>query len=728
MAGSVLHVQPLTVWAEDRDRLHRAIDSPEPVRCPGRKLNRFTGFDGEIAIAENQSQPAGKHVQPFLTIVHRQFGGRNVTARADPDLEGVQPARRPPAGQWPIGDAVAAVRGAAHPRVVGLRRTHQFIGADRQRRGKTRKVIEGKSTLTGFQPAQRRDIDIGRARNILQRHAALGAQFPQPPPDPRFDVLGLALCLHGKSAWHLSGTEGKLDGMDNEWECVVVGGGAAGLSAALMLGRARRRTLVVDAGEPSNRVAPGIGGLLGQDGRPPHEFYADARNELAKYESVRIVMGQVTAAARGGDGFRVELDAGAVHNARRLILATGMRYEYPEVPGLESLWGNSVFHCPFCHGWEARDQPLAVLAQGDRAVHMALLLNGWTDDIVVLTNGPAGLAADQHDLLVAAGIGVDDREIAEFISNDGTLTAVAFADGSELKRAGALVATSLHQRSTLPTQLGVQLAPPGPAVQDAVVVDQFFRTSVPGVFAAGDICFQMPQVATAIASGSAAGAAVVQSLLSDQVGLPVPPWPETAQQHWENRYAQKDQFWSGQPNAHLPTVAKDLTPGRALDLGCGEGGDAVWLANNGWQVVAVDIATNALQRSRTAAAAAGVEDRIDFQQHDLSDSFPDGVFDLVSAQFLHSTVRLERPQILTRAAAAVQPGGTLLIVDHGEAPPWADEHVRHHVFQSADEVVAELDLSDQWQVEHAGPVSRDGVGPDGQPATMTDNLIILRRR
>jgi SAM-dependent methyltransferase len=203
--------------------------------------------------------------------------------------------------------------------------------------------------------------------------------------------------------------------------------------------------------------------------------------------------------------------------------------------------------------------------------------------------------------------------------------------------------------------------------------------------------------------------------------------PETAQQHWESRYGEKDQFWSGRPNAHLPTVAQDLTPGRALDLGCGEGGDAVWLATNGWQVVAVDIANNALQRARTAAIAAGVEDRIDFQQHDLSDSFPDGVFDLVSAQFLHSTVRLERPQILQRAAAAVIPGGTLLIVDHGEAPPWAPEHVRHHVFQSAEEVVAELHLSDQWRPEHAGPVTRDAVGPDGQQRTLTDNLIILRR-
>lgn len=313
--------------------------------------------------------------------------------------------------------------------------------------------------------------------------------------------------------------------MDNEWECVVIGGGAAGLSAALVLGRARRRTLVVDAGEPSNLVAHGIGGLLGQDGRSPRDFYAQGRTEVAAYESVRLVNGQVAAATRDGEAFRLELGDGDVHHVQRVILAIGMRYAYPDVPGLELLWGNSAFHCPFCHGWEARDRPLAVLASGDRAVHMALLLKAWTDDIVILTNGPTGLTEDQHTQLAEADVSVDDRRIAEFDSDGGALTAVVFTDGAELKREGVLVASSLHQRSTLATQLGVELAAPGPVVADAVVVDQLYRTSVPGVFAAGDTCAQMPQVATAIASGSAAAAAALQSLLNERVGLPTPPWP-----------------------------------------------------------------------------------------------------------------------------------------------------------------------------------------------------------
>lgn len=310
------------------------------------------------------------------------------------------------------------------------------------------------------------------------------------------------------------------------WDCIVVGGGAAGLSAGLVLGRARRRTLVVDAGNQSNRPAHGIGGLLGHDGRPPAELYEIGRRELAGYPGVEVRTGVAVSGQRCDDGFVIELADGRREGTRRVLLAMGMEYRPPPLPGLTELWGRSVFHCPFCHGWEVRDQPLAVLANGERAVHSSLLLRGWSDDVVLLTDGPAELDDDDRGRLGSAAVGIDERPVAELLSRDGELTAVAFSDGTCLERRGLLVATTLHQRSALAEQLGVGFAQPTPVAESPIEVDALCRTTTPGVFAAGDLSAQMPQVAAAVAAGSLAAAAVVQSLLSDDYGLPVPEWRE----------------------------------------------------------------------------------------------------------------------------------------------------------------------------------------------------------
>ncbi len=314
--------------------------------------------------------------------------------------------------------------------------------------------------------------------------------------------------------------------MDTLWDCIIVGGGAAGLSAGLVLGRARRHTLLVDAGEQSNLAAHGIGGLLGHDGRSPAELYATGRRELAAYPSVELRTGEVVSGERIDGVFVLELGDGRRERTRRVLLATGMEYRPPPLPGLAALWGRSVFHCPFCHGWEAREQPLAVFAQGGKAVHAALLLRGWSDDIVLLTDGPAGLDDDDRLRLATAGVRIDERPVAELAARDGELAAIVFADGSRLERRGLLVATTLHQRSRLAEQLGAGSGDSTPVAVDPVDVDQLWRTTAPGVFAAGDVSAQMPQVAAAIAAGSLAATAVVQSLLAEDVGLPVPAWRE----------------------------------------------------------------------------------------------------------------------------------------------------------------------------------------------------------
>lgn len=180
-----------------------------------------------------------------------------------------------------------------------------------------------------------------------------------------------------------------------------------------MLGRARRRTLVVDAGGPSNGVADGIGGLLGHDGRPPAEVYAAGRIELRAYPTVELRSGEVMGGERSDGGFLLDLADGSREVARRVLLATGMDYRFPPLPGITERWGRSVFHCPFCHGWEVRDQPLAVLDRGARGAQRALLLRFWSDDVTLLADGPTDLDLSDLERLTAAKVTVDERRVVE---------------------------------------------------------------------------------------------------------------------------------------------------------------------------------------------------------------------------------------------------------------------------------------------------------------------------
>jgi thioredoxin reductase len=303
-----------------------------------------------------------------------------------------------------------------------------------------------------------------------------------------------------------------MDDVEALWDCIVVGGGAAGLSAALVLGRARRRTLVVDAGQPSNLPAHGIGGLLGHDGRPPAELYERGRAELAAYPTVEVRPGRVARAQRADDGtFALELADGTEVRGRTAILATGMSYRPVDVPGVAERWGRTVFHCPFCHGWEVRDRRLAVLAPGDSGLVRAQLLRTWSDDVTLLTDGPTSFAPAERDRLAALGIAVDERPVASLRGAGEAVEAVVFADGSELGCDAVLVASVLEPRDDLAAQLGVEVTST-PLSAEAVAVDAMSATSVPGLFACGDVTGEMPSVAAAIAGGSRAAARVVHHL------------------------------------------------------------------------------------------------------------------------------------------------------------------------------------------------------------------------
>ena len=201
-----------------------------------------------------------------------------------------------------------------------------------------------------------------------------------------------------------------------------------------------------------------------------------------------------------------------------------------------------------------------------------------------------------------------------------------------------------------------------------------------------------------------------------------------SEQYWEGFYRQRARLWSGKANPVLVDVTGQLEPRTALDVGCGEGSDAIWLAGRGWQVTAVDVSPTVLDRAAASAATAGVGSQVDWQQHDLAHSFPHGVFDLVSCQYLHSPVAFPRDQVLRAAARAVAPGGLLLIVGHAAPPPWAGNHDPDLHFPTPEEVLASLDLPPGlWRTDLAEVSARQAAGPDGRSGTLTDSVVAVMR-
>jgi thioredoxin reductase len=281
----------------------------------------------------------------------------------------------------------------------------------------------------------------------------------------------------------------------NAYDAAIVGGGPAGLSAALVLGRANKRVLVVDDDRPANAVSQGVGGLLGHDRALPADLRRNGRRQLREHANVELRHGAVAEIEPVADGFVVTQAAGPVASARAIVLASGLRYDPPRLPGIDGMWGRSVFHCAFCDGWEMRGRPLAFHGSGERAVRSVLVLAGWSDDVVLCTDGapdPGG------EVLAAAGVRVRTEPIARLAGDDGRLTQIEFLHGAPERRAALFVNTRRRQPNGLAAALGCELTSAG-----TIVTDADGRTSVPGVYAAGDAATAHSRsVANAIGTGS----------------------------------------------------------------------------------------------------------------------------------------------------------------------------------------------------------------------------------
>jgi thioredoxin reductase len=305
---------------------------------------------------------------------------------------------------------------------------------------------------------------------------------------------------------------------DQQYDVVIIGGGAAGLSGAVSLARSRRSVLVVDAGQPRNAPAEGVHNYLGREGTPPGELLAIGRAELAGYGG-EVVSGVVTAARRDGDaGFCVTLDGGREVSARRLLIATGLVDELPDLPGVAERWGRDVLHCPYCHGWEVRDQAIGVLATGPTAVHQALLFRQLSKDVTFFRHTGPELPAEEAAQLAALGIRIVDGEVAGLEASDDRLTGVRLASGEVVPRAVIVVAPRFTARADVLAALGLPATEQemhGHVVGSAVTADPTGATAVPGVWVAGNVSDLSAQVVVSAAAGMRAGAMINADLIAE---------------------------------------------------------------------------------------------------------------------------------------------------------------------------------------------------------------------
>lgn len=299
------------------------------------------------------------------------------------------------------------------------------------------------------------------------------------------------------------------------FDAIVVGGGAAGLSAAVAIGRSRRSVVVVDAGEPRNAPASGVHNFLTRDGTPPAELIQLGRAEVESYGGI-LVRGAVLSAERTDGGFAVTTADGTVLTGRRLVVATGLVDELPNIPGLRERWGRNVLHCPYCHGWEVRDRSIGILVTGPSAMHQAMLFRQLTDRVTVFQHQAPDLGDEELEQLAARGIAVVTGRVTSVEASGDHLTGVTLDDGTVHPIEELVVAPIFTARGGLLESLGAEVLPHPMGVGTFIEADAMGATSIPGVWAAGNVTDLVGQVVTSAAQGLRAGAALNADLVAEE--------------------------------------------------------------------------------------------------------------------------------------------------------------------------------------------------------------------
>jgi thioredoxin reductase len=293
------------------------------------------------------------------------------------------------------------------------------------------------------------------------------------------------------------------------FDIIIIGGSYSGMAAAMALGRARRQVLIIDSGKPCNIQTSYSHNFLTQDGKTPAEIHTVARQQLAIYPTVTFLDALAINGLKTENGFEIQVVSGEIFAASRLVFATGIIDMLPAIKGMDECWGISVLHCPFCHGYEVRDEKTGIFGNGESAYQLAALISNWTDQLTLFTNGPSDFTIEQNIKLQNHGIRIIENEVSELVHHAGYIQQVTFKDGGTAALKAAYIRSPFRQSCQLPEMMGCTLSE-----HSYIEVDEFQETLVPGIFACGDNTNMMRTLANAIATGTITGMAISKKLIS----------------------------------------------------------------------------------------------------------------------------------------------------------------------------------------------------------------------
>jgi thioredoxin reductase len=297
----------------------------------------------------------------------------------------------------------------------------------------------------------------------------------------------------------------------NIFDVIIVGGSYSGLAAGMALGRALRKVLIIDDGKPCNRQTPYSHNFITHDGDTPTEIAALANLQVRRYETIKFFNGLATSGIKTINGFEIQVASGETFTAKKLIFATGIRDIMPDIGGFAACWGISVIHCPYCHGYEVRNEPTGLLGNGDSGFDMARLISNWTNDLTLFTNGKSTLTVEQTAKLEKHRIKIVEKEVERFEHSNGYLKEIIFQNGTKSAIRAIYAPTSFEQHCKIPESLGCELTEEG-----FIKIDAFNETSVNGVFACGDNVTRTRTVANAVGMGTTAGMTVSKKMIFEE--------------------------------------------------------------------------------------------------------------------------------------------------------------------------------------------------------------------